>query len=190
MGHLRFTFSGTGRPYVLIEASRAFVLGSDDPSNVSLALGSVSIDPARRELTGFNTERQDFLIGPNPAKGFKGYFCARFSAPFAEWGTASNANGSVRPGKTSATGTQLSAYVRFADSVKRVDVRVGVSFISVDQARKNLDDEIPDGTVLEDTAQKTRSAWADKLDRIEIEGATDDQKTVFYTAVFHSLQVR
>jgi putative alpha-1,2-mannosidase len=70
-----------------------------------------------------------------------------------------------------------------------VNVRVGVSFISVDQARKNLDAEVPDGTTLEETAQKTRTEWAEKLDRVQISGATTEEKQIFYTAFFHTLQV-
>lgn len=65
-----------------------------------------------------------------------------------------------------------------------------MSFISIEQARRNLDREIPDGETLEATARKTRAAWAEKLDRIQLEGATEKQKTIFYTAFFHSLQVR
>lgn len=165
-------------------------MGSADPTNVTYPLGSVLVDSSRRELTGYNKERQDFLIGPNPAPTFAGYFCVRFSEPLVEWGLASNADGQLFPGQISKNGTQLSAYVRFNDSVESVDVRVGVSFISVDQARVNLDLEIPDGTTLEETARNTREAWAEKLDRIDIAGATADQETVFYTAVFHALQVR
>lgn len=164
-------------------------MGSADPTNVTFPLGAVTIDPAHHELTGYNKERQDFIIGPNPAHRFAGYFCARFSEPFAEWGLASNADGSLQPGKSAGSGTQLSGYVRFAEGVKTVDVRVGVSFISVDQARKNIDNEVPDGTTLEETAKRTRALWAEKLDRIQIEGADDTQKTTFYTGVFHALQV-
>lgn len=164
-------------------------MGSEDPTNVTYPLGSVLVDSSRRELTGYNKERQDFLIGPNPAPTFAGYFCVRFSEPLVEWGLASNADGQLSPRQISRNGTQLSAYVRFNETVETVDVRVGVSFISVDQARMNLDLEIPDGTTLEETARNTRQAWAEKLDRIDITGATADQDSVFYTAVFHSLQV-
>lgn len=164
-------------------------MGSDNPSNVTFPVGEVSINPHTREISGKNPERQDFIIGPNPAHGFAGYFVARFSEPFASWGIASNANGTLFPGHTSGNGTSLSGYATFGKNVKQVDVRVGVSFISVDQARWNLDNEIPDGTSLEATARKTRQAWADKLDRIKIDGASDEDLTVFYTAVFHGLQV-
>ena len=84
----------------------------------------------------------------------------------------------------------LGAYARFESSGPTVvDVRVGVSFISVDQARKNLEAEIPDGTSLEQTAQATRAQWAEKLGRVKVEGASADQRATFYTGIFHTLQV-
>lgn len=174
-------------PYVLIEATRASVMGSADPTNVTYPLGSVTVDPARREITGHNPERQDFIIGPSPAPNFAGYFCARFDTAFASFGTVQN--GSNAEDVTDGRGMLLSAFARFVRGTREVNVRVGVSFISVEQARKNLGTEIPDGTTLEQTAEKTRAAWAEKLDRIKVEGATREENEVFYTAVFHALQV-
>lgn len=137
-------------------------------------------------MTGRNPERQDDILGPFKAPHFAGYFVARFSAPFTSWGTATNAT--LHENEMARTGEQVMGYVRFAENVTQVEVRVGVSFISIEQARANLDKEIPDGTSLEQTAFNTRSAWAEKLDRVQIEGATDAQKTVFYTGFFHTLQ--
>ena len=166
--------------------------GSSDPNNLTFPLGSVQVLPQSNEIIAHNTERQDHIIGPNKASGFAGYFCARFDQDIAEWGIASNGNGSLFPGRSSASGEQLSAYVRFKEGVKIVNMRVGVSFISAEQARKSLEKEIPDGQTLEETARQTRQAWAEKLDRVRIEGSgiTNDEKTVFYTGLFHSLQVR
>jgi putative alpha-1,2-mannosidase len=188
-GHLRFTYPATSSPYVLIQATRPSVIGSADASNLTYPLGQISVDPTSREITGYNPERQDYIIGPNTeaAKGFKGYFCARFSHPFVEWGIAQN--GTERAGEMSGEGAVLSAYAKFEQAVGEVEVRVGVSFISVDQARRNLENEIPDGASLEETARKTRADWSEKLDRIKIEGATEQNKTVFYTAIYHTLQV-
>ncbi|OSD01869.1 glycoside hydrolase family 92 protein [Trametes coccinea BRFM310] len=186
VGHLRFTFEDTSNPYVLVEATRASVMGSDDPTNVTYPHGSIHIDPSRREITGHNPERQDFIIGPSPAPSFAGYFCVRFDVPFETFGVAQN--GSVQENVASGSGALLSGFARFAPSTKRVDVRVGVSFISVDQARKNLDTEIPDGTTLEQTAERTRSAWAEKLDRVQVEGASQEESEIFYTGIFHTLQ--
>ena len=70
-----------------------------------------------------------------------------------------------------------------------VEVRVGVSFVSVEQARRNLEREMPDGTTLEQTARTTRAAWAEKLDRVRVWGASREQLVTFYTALFHTLQV-
>lgn len=189
VGHLRFTFTDTDSPFIVVEASRASVVGSADPTNVTYPQGSVEIDASAHEICGYNMERQDFLIGPNAAPSFAGYFCARFSLPLVEWGTGSNKNSQLNAGNTSLTGPQAVAYARFGDNVTSLDVRVAVSFISIQQARSNLNTEIPDGTTLEDTAKQTRAAWAEKLDRIHVTGATEDQKTTFYTAVFHTLQV-
>ncbi|KAJ7124454.1 glycosyl hydrolase family 92-domain-containing protein [Mycena epipterygia] len=188
VGHLRFTFPPKNA-YVLLEATRPSIITST-PTNITYPLGSVAINPARREITGVNSERQDWIITPTStaasASHFRGYFCARFDTPFAAWGVVQN--GSVLAGAMVGEGSLLSAYARFPEGTRVVSVRVGVSFISVDQARRNLDAEIPDGVQLEQTARKTRAAWAEKLDRITLEGASEDDKEVFYTAFFHALQ--
>ncbi|KAM5537813.1 hypothetical protein V8D89_008581 [Ganoderma adspersum] len=187
VGHLRFTFSGTHTPYVLVEATRAQVLGSADPTNVTYPLGALTIDPAAREVYGANPERQDFLIDPHrDTTRWSGYFVARFDRDFASFGTAQN--GTISEGAASGEGALLSGFVRFAEGTESVEVRVGVSFISVEQARANLEREIPDGTVLEETAYKTREQWAEKLDRVQVEGADEEQAVVFYTGIFHTLQ--
>jgi hypothetical protein len=199
VGHLRFTFRDTAQPYVFIEATRKSVVASNtsdltyptgaiNPSNWTYPAGRIRIDPSTQEICGSNPERQDFILGPSPATSFAGYFCARFGAPFFALGTTQN--GTVNPGEVEGEGSLLGAYVMFRPDTQVVDVRVGVSFISIDQARKNLETEVPDGTTLEATAKKTRSAWAEKLDMVEVEGGSEELRAVFYTAVFHALQVR
>ncbi|KAI0766209.1 glycoside hydrolase family 92 protein [Trametes elegans] len=186
VGHLRFTFEETTTPYVLVEATRASVMGSADPTNVTYPVGSIRIDADAREISGHNPERQDFIIGPSPAPSFAGYFVARFDVPFASFGVAQN--GTISEAATYGEGALLSGFARFARETKKVDVRVGVSFISIEQARKNLEKEIPDGTTLEQTAEKTRAEWIEKLDRVKVEGASQEEKEIFYTAIFHTLQ--
>jgi putative alpha-1,2-mannosidase len=108
--------------------------------------------------------------------------------PFVSWGIANN--GTLRAGQMEGNGTMLSGYVTFGSNNRlTVNVVIGVSFISVEQARKNLDAEIPDGTTLEQTAKQTRELWDEKLSRIRIEGASDGELETFYTAFFHTLQV-
>jgi predicted alpha-1,2-mannosidase len=148
--------------------------------------GNVHIDPARREISGYNPDRQDSNLGPFKASGFKGYFVARFDTSFAGYGTATGATQYDR--QSDRTDQNVSGYVRFPAGTVNVTVRIATSFISVDQARANLDKEVPARQSFDATVARTRAAWADKLDRVHIDGATPDQRAVFYTAMYHALQ--
>lgn len=69
---------------------------------------------------------------------------------------------------------------------EQVEVHIGVSFVSIENARLNLNTELKNKTF--DTAcADARKAWNNDLSRIIVEGGTDDQKTVFYTALYHAL---
>ncbi len=69
---------------------------------------------------------------------------------------------------------------------EQVDVRMGVSFVSVDNARENLEKE--QGNMTFDMVHaQARKQWNDDLGRIRVKGGTDDQKQVFYTALYHAL---
>ena len=71
--------------------------------------------------------------------------------------------------------------------VKRVKggLQVGVSLISLDQARRNLEAEIG-GKTFESVVAETKAEWQRYFDRIEID-APDDVKTIFCTGLFHTL---
>lgn len=74
-----------------------------------------------------------------------------------------------------------------------VEVRTGVSFVSVEQARRNLDIEAPPSVTFYELVEQLKESWLDKLGRVTIDGvnATDsdhDPRTVFYTGLFHALQ--
>ena len=76
-------------------------------------------------------------------------------------------------------------FAQFVPDVKTVNVRYGVSYISVEQAKKNLEKEITDFDV-ERIARNARNEWNRVLGKIEVEGGTDDEKTIFYTALYRS----
>lgn len=75
--------------------------------------------------------------------------------------------------------------VAFSNSIKEINVRYGISYISVVQAKKNLRREIPDFD-LQKVADKAKSAWNEALSKIKIKGGTEDQKTTFYTALYRA----
>lgn len=185
--HLRFDFNAADdhrtnqgiRPYVSIQVTR---------QNWT---GEVQIDPEKNEISGSNPQRQDYRLGPNKPECFRGYFVSRFSEPFELYGTTLGAD--LSEGTKSASSELLGAYVKFRENTTRVEVRTAMSFVSIDQARQNLDIEIPYGTTFEDTIENAKSAWLEKLGRVTIEGvnSTDkehDPRTIWYTGLFHALQ--
>ena len=69
---------------------------------------------------------------------------------------------------------------------EKVLVQIGVSFVSIENARQNLDAE-QKGFHFSDVRKSAEKAWKEHLGRIQVEGGTDDQKTIFYTALYHAL---
>lgn len=67
-----------------------------------------------------------------------------------------------------------------------IEVKMGVSFVSIENARLNMNTEQPDFNF-----DKVRAAagkmWNDDLSRVMVEGGTNDDKTIFYTAMYHLL---
>ena len=228
VAHLRFTFDSDLSPYILFEVVRPSVLTST-PTNISFPVGAVSIT-SPLEVCGFSSERQDSIITPISiapfAEHFKGYFCARFDqdTPKASYGVIQNGTVSFPyPQNKTTQGPLLSAFAKFPTPTSKSDktvitLRIGTSFISEDQARSNIDAEIPTSSIenksttptneqlhlipgtFENTAYRVRKSWADILDRIEVEPWVNNADCAdspldivdlqsFWTAVVHTLQV-
>ncbi|HET6501525.1 MAG TPA: GH92 family glycosyl hydrolase [Amycolatopsis sp.] len=73
-------------------------------------------------------------------------------------------------------------HLRF--DTETVELRIATSLIGFDQARRNLATEIPAGTTFDEVRERARARWQELLGRIEIEGATDDQLTTFYSCLY------
>ena len=69
---------------------------------------------------------------------------------------------------------------------EQIIVQMGVSFVSIENARENLQKE-QDGKTFDDIRTAATHQWNDMLGRIEIEGGTAEQQRVFYTALYHAL---
>ncbi|TDV56118.1 GH92 family glycosyl hydrolase [Actinophytocola oryzae] len=115
--------------------------------------------------------------------GYKVYFHAIFDKPFTSHGTWKD--GTVSSGQSTATGGKSGGYVTFAAG-QTVNVRVGVSYVSVDGARKNLAGESGTRTFA-DLSTAARAAWNERLNRIATKGGTDTERVTFYTALYHAL---
>ena len=73
-------------------------------------------------------------------------------------------------------------------SIDDLVVKVGVSFCSIEGALNNLDTEAPHYD-FEAYRTANEAKWDDQLSRIEIEGASDNEETIFYTSLYHSCTV-
>lgn len=86
-----------------------------------------------------------------------------------------------------STGFLNPACVTMTFDERTVDVRYGVSFISIEQAKNNLRREIQDYD-LDAVKAAGRKIWNDVLGRMEVKGGDDDDKTVFYTSYYRNFE--
>jgi predicted alpha-1,2-mannosidase len=168
-------------------------------SEVGSGAASVQIDRAARTVGGSVTSGNfcNHISKSGRRSYYTLYFVARFDRPFASTGTWHDAM--LQPGGTSAQGGAgygdkgfaqaghgSGAWVGFAPG-SDVNVRVGISYVSLANARANLAAEIPPGTTLAQVRGHALDVWNHALERIAIEGGTPDQRTTFYTALYHVL---
>ena len=96
-------------------------------------------------------------------------------------------NAKQLPGCRESEGQHLGFYAEFPTEDKdAILLKTGISFVSIDGARANLAAEIP-AWDFDGVRKQAREAWAAALGRMSVEGGTEDQKTAFYTALYHAL---
>ena len=69
---------------------------------------------------------------------------------------------------------------------EQVTMKTGISFVSIEGAKNNLNTEIP-GMDFDLVRQQARALWSKALDKMKIDGGTPEERTVFYTALYHTL---
>jgi predicted alpha-1,2-mannosidase len=112
------------------------------------------------------------------------YFAMQFSKP---WISAElYSEGEKVPG-TSQTGTKMQAAVHYNTSeAEALEVKVGISMVSAENALLNLKQEIPDWD-FDEIKRKARKKWNQELGRISIQTADENRKIIFYTALYHMM---
>ncbi|MBN1633849.1 MAG: GH92 family glycosyl hydrolase [Ignavibacteria bacterium] len=132
-----------------------------------------------------NNEIRGYRISRNWAKEQHVYFVIRFSKPFLHFGICEN--GKLTDRKNSANGNNLKCYAGFTtDNNEVIYVKVGISGVSIEGAIRNLDEEIP-GWDFDKVRTDAKSEWNSQLNKIIVESKNEDEKTVFYTALYHCL---
>ncbi len=182
----RFSYPA-GKPATLLINVAESAMGSND--------AAVTIDPGARTVSGW-VDSGHFCWGPNT---YRLHFTARFDQPFAGYGTWQDA--AVRRGSTSARGGNLTggpfdaqevkpvggsgAYLSFTPGAT-VHARVGISYVSVQNAARNLSTEQRNRS-FDALRRAARQAWNDRLGQIAVVGGMPEQRVTFYTALYHAL---
>lgn len=138
----------------------------------SFPKGDASIILENRQPGTLRVGANGAVSGEERFNGMAAYIYGEFSAPLTA--KPETRNDRTRIAFTKA-GTQT------------VEFRYGVSFISVDQARQTLKEQIPAWT-FDAVRDAAKARWNSVLGQIEVEGGTDAQKRVFYTALYRSYE--
>ena len=109
------------------------------------------------------------------------YYYAEFSKPISSFITW---NDSVKSKQAEQSGARVGAVVSFSTQQdEEIFVKIGVSFIDMEQAKKSLEIEIPEWN-FEKVKTDARKIWNDALSKIRIEGGTEKERTIFYSALY------
>jgi predicted alpha-1,2-mannosidase len=85
---------------------------------------------------------------------------------------------------TEGTSSGVKGHLRFEADDRTVTLRIATSLISIDQAKDNLRQEIPEGTGFEEIRSRAQRQWDRLLGKVEVEGATPDQLTTLYSSLY------
>ncbi|MGI4755954.1 MAG: GH92 family glycosyl hydrolase [Janthinobacterium lividum] len=186
-GLLSFTFDHAGTAWAQVQN---LARGGD---------GTLAVDAAHHEITGTNPVRRIYL-GNGKLAGFSGYVVVQFDHDFTpgeSWRSNGMGAGAPLSMETEAAARRNGKAIEFEPSgtaitfqVKQgetVHARIGTSFVSVEEARRNLKAEIStwDAAAIE---KQSHAAWDRELGRIEVEGPEADRR-VFYTSLYHAFQL-
>ena len=154
----RYTFPETGEKSIIINLG--FAINWDKPYKTSLNLVNDSLVTGSRLSAGWAADQHVF-------------FAVRFSKP-------------VNKSEITTVGgdEKVVGCFRFTDQV--VMAKLGISSVSIDNAIQNLDSSLP-GWNFEATRQAASDAWEKELGKIRIQSDDSSQKTIFYTALYHTM---
>ena len=178
VGVHRYTFAKDKTPHLLLDVMNA--MGGHRSSE-----GQLRVRPEAKEVEG---AVRTFGTFAGRYGGIKVYFVARFSQPFASFGTWQK--DVVFPNQATAEGKGVAVDLAFATASQPqvITLKLAISYVSTENARANLEAEAgaKDFDAILAEAQR---AWEEKLSLIKIQGGTEKQRTIFYTALCRGFQM-
>ena len=139
----------------------------------------------------------------SPEAAYPVYFVAKFSKPAdtfgvwkkpakhegveAKWMTYNGKPRLMKQTTKMVVGDSIGTYFTYKfDKTETVEVKIGISYVSIDNARENLQKET-DNKSFDSVYEETHTKWNNLLSRIKVEGSSEDDKIIFYTALYHTL---
>lgn len=179
----RFTYPQDTQPNLLFDVAHCLSSGFKQHEDQRTSASSVHF-LAPNKLEGYSSVTGGWNQQPN---SYTVYFYAETNAPAAGFGTwqGSETHKGSRSASThgaAATG----AWMNFAHGTQTVLLKIGISFISAAQARQNAESEIT-GFDFARAQHAALAAWDKALSPITLEGADDDARQQFYTALYHAM---
>lgn len=178
VAHYRVTFPATEHAALVFDLAHAHPGVTIEPSRVRFDPTSGEVELSVHFLGGYSRR-----FG-----GTTAHVVARFDRPIAAAGTFTR-----EAGRQAATGEALregidgGVYVELdtrADTT--VEIALGISLVDLAGARRNLDTEL-DGEDFDATRRELAARWEDVLDAVTLEGRSEDDARIFYTALYHSM---
>lgn len=147
--------------------------------------GSISVDAVHSEVYGYNPAYRIYQGWGNPA-GFSGYFVMKVERGIGSSGTFSDEQ--IFTAKSIANLKNIGAFIGFKlKKGEKLRVRIGTSFTSVADARKNLQAEIKDWD-FDALVKQNKQVWQNELSRLSVTTDNEHDKYIFYTAYYHAMQ--
>ena len=139
----------------------------------------VKILPKENRIVGYVRN------GRGLTDNLKSYFVIQFDRPITDYGVWENREKKQWKGELEKEGRGAGAWVRFDDGVN-VQAKVASSYISPEQAERNLATELGLFKSLEDTKAAAWEIWNRHLHRIFVEGGTEEEMATFYSCYFRA----
>jgi predicted alpha-1,2-mannosidase len=173
------TRSGLARFTYRRGASRTLLINAGGSTNRNTAI-RLAVSPGRREVSGM-VESGRFCGSPTR---YRLYFSARFDRPLEAHGTWRGQE-LRRNSRSVAAPAGAGAYVTFGGRGRSIVARVGISFVSVAGARRNLAEAAGRGFAA--VRAGARRTWERALGRVSVRGGRARDRTVFATSLYHAL---
>jgi predicted alpha-1,2-mannosidase len=142
------------------------------------------IDADNNQVTGWATSGGFCWRDPSEYD-YTTYFVARFNTPIVGKGIWDNEN--KVEDQANALGDSIGGWISFGDTGKKmVEMRIAISFVSIDNAIENLEYELDNKTFAQ-VRQETSQKWNDLLSKIELNTDNYDLKVMGYSALYNNL---